>query len=62
MKILWECLIMNAFDEEEQDIFYSWLSDLLNNRSFESNALEEEFIHHIFIDYLVKLEPRTLSK
>ena len=50
---------MNAFDEEEQDLFYDWLSDLI--RSFETSALDEEFIHAIFIDYLVKLEPRTLS-
>jgi ubiquitin C-terminal hydrolase len=59
VELLWECFVVNAFTTQEQEDFFAWVTGLL---SAWQSVLDSDSVHMLFTDYLVKLDPRYLTK
>mmetsp|Transcript_13360 Transcript_13360/g.25089 ORF Transcript_13360/g.25089 Transcript_13360/m.25089 type:complete len:2359 (+) Transcript_13360:2657-9733(+) len=59
VELMWECFVVNAFTSREQEDFFAWVTGLL---SAWQCVLDSDSVHVLFTEYLVKLDPRYLSK
>lgn len=59
VEVLWECFVVNAFTTREKEDFFGWVTSLL---SAWQCVLDSDSVQMLFTDYLVRLDPRYLSK
>lgn len=59
--LLWNCFVVNAFSQREQDDFFTWFSGLLPIWSSDYSVLDDETIHTVFTDVLLRLDSKGLT-
>jgi len=59
--LLWNCFVVNAFSQREQDDFFIWFSGLLPSWSSDYSVLDDETIHTVFTDILLRLDSKGLT-
>ena len=60
--LVWEMMVTHAFTQKEQDEFFKWFSEAINVRYGEYRVLDDDIVHMVFIDILLKLDSRYLTK
>ena len=56
---LWECLVANALNELERDIFFNWFSEVLTSHM---KILDDSSVQMVFTEYLIRLDFVNLSE
>ncbi|CAG9332998.1 unnamed protein product [Blepharisma stoltei] len=60
-QLLWDTLVINSATESEHEEYFSWLVKTLTNWHGDYAAFDDDIIHLIFTDMLLKLDPRFYS-
>jgi len=60
-QVMWEMMVLNAVTESEQNEYFNWMCSVLSNWLGDYNAIDDDVIHLIFTDMILKLDPRYLT-